>query len=429
MSTDSKNTFGNPWLQLVLGVTCMAAVASMQYGWTQFVDPIDARFHWGREAIQVSFTIFVAFETWLIPVEGYLVDRFGPRPMVLGGATLVACAWSLNSVAESLAQFYLAAAVGGIGTGAVYGTCVGTALKWFPRRRGLAAGMTAAGFGIGAAFSSAPIGNMIHSSGYQHTFLVFGLLQGLIAFTAAWGLRAAPQSYLGAAPKRSQSAHSFAPAQVLRSPLFWVLYLMFVLVAAGGLVMTASVAPMTRDLKIAKIPVDLLGLTMTAGVFALILQRVCDGLGRPFFGWVSDHIGRENTMAIAFVIGAVALFLLSHFGTHALVFVLVSALYFGVFGEIYSLFPAIQGDTFGARYAAANAGMLYTAKGVGALLVPVATAIAASGQWSTVFAIAITFNLVAAALGLLIVKPMRARHFAAIRAAAAGAAGPHTSEN
>ena len=354
-----------------------------------------------------------------MPVEGYLVDRFGPRPVVLCGALLIACAWALNSLANSLAIFYLAAAIGGTGTGAVYGTCVGNALKWFPNRRGLAAGLTAAGFGVGAAFTNAPIAHMIHVHGYQDAFLLFGLLQGAVAFVAAWGLLVAPQSYLGAAAKRSQSARSFTPAEVLRSPVFWMLYLMFVLVAAGGLIMTASVAPLARDLGVAKVPVSLFGVVMAAGVFALTLQRIFDGLGRPLFGWVSDHIGRENTMAIAFVIGALALFLVSHFGSDPTVFVLATALYFGVFGEIYSLFPATQGDTFGAKYAAANAGMLYTAKGTGALLVPLATAIAVSHGWHAVFDIAMTFNLVAAAIGLLICKAMRTRHFASIRAAQA----------
>ena len=414
---DSRSALGNPWVQLLLGVVCMAAVASMQYGWTQFVDPLDARFHWGRANIQVAFTIFVALETWLVPVEGYLVDRFGPRPVVLVGALLVASAWSLNSAAASLPVLYVAAAIGGTGTGAVYGTCVGNALKWFPGRRGLAAGLTAAGFGVGAAFTNAPIANMIQTAGYQHAFLFFGVLQGSIVLIVAGGLRIAPAAYLQAAPQRSQSPLSFTPAQVLRQPLFWLNYLMFVLVAAGGLVMTASVAPLARDLKVAKVPVDLFGLVIAAGVYALILQRIFDGIGRPFFGWVSDAIGREHTMAIAFTIGALALLTLTGAGTSPTVFVLATAVYFGAFGEIYSLFPAMQGDTFGARYAAANAGMLYTAKGAASLLVSPATRLAAVSGWHTVFAIAVTCNLVAAALGLFVVKPMRARHFARLKAA------------
>src|ERR1700733_14561486 len=412
----SDSVFANPWIQLTLGVICMASVANLQYGWTLFVNPIDAQYHWGRAAIQVAFTIFVLIETWLVPVEGYLVDRFGPRPVVFAGAILVPIAWSINSVADSLSLLYLGAALGGIGTGSVYGTCVGNALKWFPGRRGLAAGITAAGFGAGAALTVVPISKMIAAQGYQHAFLYFGILQGVIVLVMACGLLVAPPALVAATPRPNQAARSFTPTQVLRTPVFYVMYLMFVLVAAGGLMMTASIAPIAKDLKIEKIPVALFGLVMPALVFAITLNRIFDGVGRPFFGWVSDHIGRENTMAIAFVIGAGALFTLSQAGSNPVVFVLVTALYFGVFGEIYSLFPATQGDTFGAKYAAANAGMLYTAKGMGSLLVPYAAAMAASMGWHVVFMIAMGFNLVAAALGLFVLKPMRVRHFAATRA-------------
>jgi len=420
MAADSKSPtdsiFGNPWIQLVVGVVCMASVANLQYGWTLFVNPIDVRYHWGRAAIQFAFTIFVLIETWLVPIEGYLVDRFGPRPVVIAGAVLVGLAWMLNSVADSLSLLYLAAAIGGIGTGSVYGTCVGNALKWFPGRRGLAAGITAAGFGAGAAITVVPISKMIAASGYQHAFFFFGILQGLIVFVMAWGLLAAPPELVAAHPRPNQAAHSFKPTQVLRKPVFYVMYLMFVLVASGGVMMAASMGPIAKDLRIEKAPVDLLGLVMPALVFAITLNRVFDGVGRPFFGWVSDQIGRENTMAIAFVIGAGALFTLSQAGSNPVVFVLVTALYFGVFGEIYSLFPATQGDTFGAKYAAANAGMLYTAKGVASLLVPLAAATAASMGWNVVFTIAMSFNLLAAALGLFVLKPMRISHFAATRA-------------
>jgi MFS transporter, OFA family, oxalate/formate antiporter len=420
MSTDSNSVtnsiFAKAWVQLVLGIVCMAAVANMQYGWTLFVDPIDQQFHWGRTAIQVAFTIFVAIETWLVPVEGYLVDRFGPRPVVIGGGILVAIAWALNSTADSLGMLYFAAAVGGIGTGAVYGTCVGNALKWFPGRRGLAAGFTAAGFGAGAALTVAPISTMIATSGYQHAFLFFGLLQGAIVVVAALALLVAPASYLAAAPRPSISARSFTPTEVLQKPLFYVMYLMFFLVAAGGLVLIANMAPIAKDLKVAKLSVDLFGMTVVAGTFAIKLQRILDGIGRPFFGWLSDRIGRENTMAIAFLIGAAALYTVSQSGTNPLVFVLLTGLYFGVFGEIYSLFPATQGDTFGGKFAAANAGLLYTAKGAGALTVSFATAIGVSKGWSTVFAMAMTGNVIAAILALFVLKPMRARHFAAVRA-------------
>jgi OFA family oxalate/formate antiporter-like MFS transporter len=395
----------------MIGVVCMACVANLQYGWTLFVNPIDAKYHWGRSAIQVAFTIFVLIETWLIPVEGYLVDRFGPRWVVLAGGLLVAVAWILNAHADSLTLLYLGAVLGGIGTGCVYGTCVGNALKWFPGRRGLAAGITAAGFGAGAAITIGPISTMINTAGYERAFLEFGLIQGGLVFVMGWLLLLPPAQLAGAKVKPNQTAHGFTPIEVLRSPVFYVLYLMFVLIASGGLTMAASMAPIAKDLKIDKVPVELLGLTMPALVFALSLNRIFDGAGRPFFGWLSDQIGREHTMALAFFIGAAALFTLSQSGSNPVVFVLVTALYFGVYGEIFSLFPATQGDTFGSKYAAANAGMLYTAKGTGALLVPVAAGIAKVHGWGPVFSLAMTCNVIAGLLALLVLKPLRARHF------------------
>jgi OFA family oxalate/formate antiporter-like MFS transporter len=393
----------------------MACVANLQYGWTLFVNPIDAKYHWGRSAIQVAFTIFVLIETWLIPVEGYMVDRFGPRWVVIVGSILVTLAWVINSSASSLSALYFAAALGGIGTGCVYGTCVGNALKWFPGRRGLAAGITAAGFGAGAAITIGPIAAMINSAGYEQAFLVFGVIQGSIVFVMAWLLLVPPAQLVGAKVKPNQTSHGYTPVEVLRSPVFYVLYVMFVLVAAGGLTMAASMAPIAKDFKIDKVPVEMFGFVMPALVFALSLNRIFDGVGRPFFGWLSDQIGREYTMAIAFIIGAGALFTLSQSGSNPAVFVLVTALYFGVYGEIFSLFPATQGDTFGAKYAAANAGMLYTAKGAGALLVPVAAIIAKNHGWGSVFSIAMTFNVLAGLLALFVLKPMRTRHFAQSR--------------
>jgi OFA family oxalate/formate antiporter-like MFS transporter len=415
MQVSHKTFLSNPWVQLFIGVACMACVANLQYGWTLFVNPIDVKYHWGRSAIQVAFTIFVLIETWLVPVEGYLVDRFGPRWVVLGGGILIALAWVINSSASSLPILYLAAAIGGIGTGCVYGTCVGNALKWFPGRRGLAAGITAAGFGAGAALTIGPISTMINFAGYERAFLVFGLLQGGIVFLLGWLLMVPPAQLLRSAVKPNQTAHGYTPKEVLRSPVFYVLYLMFVLVASGGLTMAASMAPIAKDLKIEKIPVELFGFVMPALVFALSLNRILDGVGRPFFGWLSDRIGREYTMVLAFFIGAAALFTLGQSGNNAVVFVLATAIYFGVYGEVFSLFPATQGDTFGSRYAAANAGMLYTAKGVGALLVPVAAGIAKVHGWGVVFSVAMTFNVLAGLLALFALKPMRVRHFSRSR--------------
>jgi OFA family oxalate/formate antiporter-like MFS transporter len=426
----AKSPLANPWVQLIIGVICMACVANLQYGWTWFVDPINAKYHWGRAAIQATFVVFVAIETWLIPVEGYLVDRFGPRWVVLVGAVLVAAAWALNSVASSLAVLYLGAALGGIGTGCVYGTCVGNALKWFPGRRGLAAGVTAAGFGAGAALTVSPIKSMIDASGYEQTFMHFGLIQGGIVFVMAWLLIAPPPQVANVVVKKNQTAHGYTPIEVLRTPVFYVLYVMFFLIACGGLTMAASIASIAKDLKIDKVPVDLFGYVLPAAVFAVQLNRIFDGVGRPFFGWLSDQIGREYTMFLAFLIGGIALFSLQQSGANAVAFVVITAVYFGVYGEIFSLFPATSGDTFGAKYAASNAGMLYTAKGAGSLMVPFAALISQAYGWGAVFTTAMTFNIIAALLAVFVLKPMRVKHFAKSRAdfpQTAASTGPQTT--
>jgi MFS transporter, OFA family, oxalate/formate antiporter len=399
------------WLQLVAGIICMVMIANLQYGWTLFVSPIDEKYHWGRAAIQVAFTIFVLTETWLVPVEGWLVDRFGPKIVVFVGGVLVAIAWAMNSAADTLTMLYLAAAIGGIGAGGVYGTCIGNALKWFPDRRGLAAGLTAAGFGAGSALSIIPIQGMIQASGYEATFLWFGIGQGLVVIVLSLLLRA-PQA--GEAPPSTrlrQSARDYTPLEVLASPIFWVMYAMFVLVGAGGLMATAQLAPIANDFQIAKVPVSLLGLTLPALTFALSIDRVLNGLTRPFFGWVSDRIGRENTMFIAFSLEAIGIWLLSMFGQDPVLFVVLSGLVFFAWGEIYSLFPSTCTDVYGSRYATTNAGMLYTAKGTASLLVPLANVLAAaSGGWHLVFIVAALMNAAAAIMSLAVLKPLRAAH-------------------
>jgi MFS transporter, OFA family, oxalate/formate antiporter len=406
--------FGNPWTQLAIGLVCMACVANLQYAWTLFVNPIDDRFHWGRPAIQVAFTIFVLIETWLVPVEGYLVDRYGPRPVVLCGGVLIGLAWITNSAASSLPHLYLGAALGGIGTGAVYGTCVGNALKWFPKRRGVAAGITAAGFGAGAALTIVPISRMIQAEGYQHAYLVFGALQGMIVIAMAFGLRKAPAFLVDADSTIAHRARQFRPMEVAREPVFWVMYVMFVFVASGGLMFAASIASVAADFQIAALPVSLAGVVLPALTYAISLDRILDGFGRPFFGWLSDRIGREITMCIAFGLGAVALALLSLCSGHPSAFVIVSGCYFLVFGEIYSLFPATQTDTFGAKYAASNAGLLYTAKGTAALLVPIATIVVGLLGWHVIFYVGLTLNTAAAVMAIALLRPMRqafaARH-------------------
>ena len=402
------------WGQLVMGIVCMAMIANLQYGWTLFVNPIADKHGWSRAAIQVAFTIFVLTETWLVPIEGYLVDKFGPRPVVLAGGVLCALGWVLNSYADTLTMLYIAAAIGGIGAGAVYGTCVGNALKWFPDRRGLAAGLTAAGFGAGSALTIVPISAFIHSHGYEAAFLYFGLGQGLVVFVLALFLTRAPETRKMSGISSinvQQSKRDYSPSEVLRQPVFWVMYLMFVMVAAGGLMATAQLGPIAKDFKIGDIPVDIMGLVLPALTFALAIDRVLNGLTRPFFGWVSDQIGREPTMFIAFALEAVGILALYTFGQHPVAFVILTGLVFFAWGEIYSLFPSTCADTFGSKYAASNAGLLYTAKGTASLLVPLSSVLAAAtGSWHAVFIVASVMNAIAAILAWFVLRPMRRAH-------------------
>jgi OFA family oxalate/formate antiporter-like MFS transporter len=400
----------NRWMQLIAGIVCMVMIANLQYGWTYFVDPINARFHWGRTDIQIAFTIFVATETWLVPIEGWFVDRFGPRIVVMLGGIVVALAWTLNSYATTLPMLYAGAAIAGVGAGAVYGTCVGNALKWFGDRRGLAAGLTAAGFGAGAAATVVPIISVIKNYGYDRAFLWFGLGQGVVILILSQFLKApAPGEAPKAAPKVSQGARDFRPMEMLRTPLFWILYLMFVMVAASGLVVTAQVAPIARDYKIASLPVNFLFISSTVLVMAGIIDNILNGLARPTFGWVSDQIGRENTMAIVFTFGAGAYWALGTIGNSPWMFIATAGLVYFTWGEIYSLFPAICTDTYGAQYATTNAGLLYTAKGAASFLVPAASWLQSqTGSWHAVFTVAAVANIVVGAAALLIVKPMRA---------------------
>jgi OFA family oxalate/formate antiporter-like MFS transporter len=409
-SQAGTSPLGNPWVQLIIGVTCMVMIANLQYGWTLFVGPIDAKYHWGRASIQVAFTIFVVLETWLVPVEGYLVDRFGPRWITVIGGALCGIAWSINSVADSLPMLYFAAALGGIGAGGVYGTCIGNALRWFPGKRGLAAGLTAAGFGAGSALTIVPIANMIKVSGYQHTFLTFGLMQGIVVVVLGFLILAPPASLMMAPAKLAPGASHLQakPSEMVKTPVFWVMYAMFVMMATGGLMAVAQLAPIAKDFKVADVPVSLIGLTLPALTFALTIDRILNGLCRPFFGWVSDNIGRENTMFIAFTLEGVGILALANLGTNPMMFVILSGVVFFGWGEIYSLFPATVSDTFGTKFATANAGLMYTAKGTAALLVPYANVLSAkSGSWHLVFMLAAALNLVAAAMSILVLKPMR----------------------
>jgi OFA family oxalate/formate antiporter-like MFS transporter len=402
----------SPWVQLVFGVVCMAMVANLQYGWTIFVNPIDARYHWGKAAIQVAFTLFILLETWLVPFEAYLADRFGPRPLVMVGAFLIALCWIIYSRAATLSMLYVGAGIGGIGTGLVYGTCIGNAVKWFEKRRGLAAGLTAAGFGAGAALTIVPLTRSLNASGYQATLFKFALIQGSVVLIAALALRKPPKGMAvrRANPRLVQTQVDSTPLETLRSPLFWIMYAAFVLVAAPGLMVTAQLAPIASNFGIAKVPVSLLGFTIPALAFALPLNNLMNGFGRPLFGWLSDVIGRESTLCLTFLAAGLALVSLGMFGRNPAGFVILAALVFLTWGDIYSIFPALTSDQFGRKYASTNYALLYTAKGCAALFVPLGSVIALrTGSWFTTLLVAAMADIVAAFLMIGVVRPLRLR--------------------
>ena len=400
------------WAQLASVIVCMVMIANLQYGWTLFVNPIAKAHGWSIAAIQFAFSIFIALETWLTPIEGWIVDilgpRRGPKLVVAFGGIMVAAGWIVNSFADSLTLLYLGAVIGGIGGGAVYATSVGHAVKWFPDRRGLAVGLTAAGYGAGAALTVIPIRYVIASSGYEAAFFWFGLIQGVVVFVLAWLLRGPePSEVSTAAPKVMQSARSSTPLEVLLSPVFWLLYVMFVMVSGSGLMATAQIAPIAGDFGVANTVFLLGGTTITV---ALIVDNVANGAARPLFGWISDNIGREYTMAIAFTLGALAYWLLGSLGTAPWAFAVFAALIFLTWGEIFSLFPSTCTDTFGPKFATVNLSLLYTAKGASAFLTPLANIVKeATGGWQMVFMVTTLMNLAVVALALFVLRPLRQR--------------------
>jgi OFA family oxalate/formate antiporter-like MFS transporter len=349
-------------------------------------------------------------ETWLVPVEGWAMDKFGPRPVVMFGAVLVATAWVLNSMADSLELLYFAAVVGGVGAGCVYGTCVGNALKLFPDKRGLAAGLTAAGFGAGAAITVIPISNMVKTGGYQQAFFTFGLLQGAVILVLALFLVRAPLKAAASAINKINplARHNYTSKEMLKTPVFWLLYVCFVLVAAGGIMAAAQIAPIAKDYGVAGLPLDVFGSTMPLLTLVLVMDNLCNGFTRPLTGWISDKLGRENTMLLVFTGEGIAILGLMQFGHNPIGFMIFAPMIFLCWGEIFSIFPAVSGDTFGTKYAAANFGFLYTAKGTASLLVPLASVLKAStGSWVAVLWVAAIMSITAAVVARFVICPMR----------------------
>ena len=401
------------WGQLIMGIICMAMIANLQYGWTLFVTPMQAKNQWGLTGIQLAFSIFVVVETWLVPVEGWLVDKFGPRPVIAGGAILAAIGWVMNSYASSLTELYTAAVISGLGAGCVYGTCVGNALKWFPDKRGLAAGLTAAGFGAGAAVTVIPIANMIKTSGYQDTFFFFGLLQGAVIFIIAMLMsKPVPPKGVVAASRLVMTKVDYTVSEMIRTPVFWLTYVLFVAVAAGGLMATAQIGPIAKDYGLANLPMSFFGGVLPLLTMTLAIDNLANGFTRPLCGFVSDRIGRENTMMIVFCGEGLALLGMMKFGHNPIAFMTFAALIFLCWGEIFSIFPALVADTFGIKNAAGNAGTMYTAKGTAALLVPLASALSAGGNWDRVFIVTAAITITAGILAKLVLAPLRRKTIA-----------------
>ena len=421
----------NRWVQLIAGVIAMMAIANLQYAWTLFTKPLQSHLNVKLSMIQLAFTLFILVETWLVPFEGYLVDKIGPRMMLGVGGLLVGAGWVGSGYTETLRGLYFWYALGGIGAGVVYGGTIGNALKWFPDHRGLCVGFTAGAYGIGTALTVAPIAAMIKRSGYQHTFVWFGILQGTVCLLAALFLAKPPRGWSppGWAQKEAlvkakvrSSAVDMTPWQMVSTGSFWVVYLMMTMVAFGGLVVTAQLNPMAASYKVDKMVV--FG-GMTALVIAIEVDRLLNGVTRPFWGWVSDHIGRENTMFIAFMAEAAAVFALLQLIHKPLWFILLSGLCFFAWGEIFSLFPAITGDLFGKTWATTNYGIVYTAKGTASIFAGFGAAwlFEKTGAWSRVFWVMIACDVAAALLALFWLKPVAARTIAKADAMAA-AAGP-----
>ncbi|OYW59738.1 MAG: oxalate/formate MFS antiporter [Rhizobiales bacterium 17-65-6] len=401
----------NRWLQLIAGVVCMVAAANIQYSWTLFVPEIQNAHGWSRASIQVAFTVFVVVQTWLTPIEGYFIDKYGPRVVVLIGGVFTGLSWIMNSYASSLTGFYVGAAIGGIGVGCVYATCVNSALKWFPDKRGLAVGLTAAGYGSGTVLTIMPIANMLKTTSYQDVFFLFGLIQGAVILLAAGFLRAPQKGEVVFSSSVAQSRRDYTLGEALRTPVFYVMLGMFICTVTGGLMAVAQLGVIAEDLGVKKVEVNLYFFAMAALPFALMLDRILNGISRPLFGWISDHIGREKTMFFAFAMEGIGIVALGTFGHNPWAFIILSGIVFLAWGEVYSLFSATAADTFGSAHVGKIYGVLYCAKGVAALLVPVANLIMeASGSWATVLYIVAAMDLTAAFAALFVLKPMLARH-------------------
>jgi oxalate/formate antiporter len=403
------------WMQLILGVICMMSISSSQYVWTLFTKPLATALDVKLPELQITFSILIVIQTFFSPFQGFLVEKFGPRLLLSIGAILTGASWILASYASSIGMLYLTyGGLGGIGTGIIYVGVVGLMVKWFPDKRGFACGMAAAGYGMGALLTTFPVATSLAERGYQETLQWFGLMLGLLGLVAAQGMRRPPnlveQTAIQAVAPRT--GRDVPPLDMLKTPLFWLLFLMMTLMSTSGLMVISQMASFAKDFGVANAVV----FGTAALPLALTIDRFTNGLTRPFFGWVSDRLGRENTMILAFGGEAIAMMLWFTTRDNALLFVLLSGVVFFGWGEIFSLFPSILTDSFGEKHGTTNYGFLYMAQGVGSIFGgPLAAQLhEVTGSWMPVFALVITCDLLTALLAYVALKPLRRRAFAVI---------------
>jgi oxalate/formate antiporter len=409
--------YWNRWAQLVLGLIAMMSISSQQYVWTLFTGPLNQKLGTTLAELQWTFSLLIILQTWCSPLQAYLVDRFGPRLLISVGALLSGGGWVLSAYVDNIwALYFTYGIICGFGTGIIYVGIIGLMMRWFPDRRGLATGLAAAGYGFGAIFTSFPIDSMIKSSGYAHTLVVWGIILGAIGIVAAQWMRVPadgwlPDGYSPAAATTIQTKRSYTPREMLQNPVFWLLFIMMSMMSTSGLMVVSNVGPFAKEYKVA----DVLVLGMAALPLSLTLSRFTNGLTRPFFGWVSDQIGREMTMFIAFSLECVAILVLFAFIDHPALFVVLTGVVFFGWGEIFSLFPSTLTDTFGPKYAATNYGFLYIAQGVGSILGGPAAAYIKemTGSWNAVFLIVAALDLITALLAITALRSMRTRHIKA----------------
>jgi OFA family oxalate/formate antiporter-like MFS transporter len=402
------------WVQLLLGLICMVVISSPQYVWALFTQPLTTALESSLPELQLTFSILIVVQTFLSPWQGVLVDHFGPRALLSLGALITGLSWILAAQVSSLPMLYLTyGLLGGIGTGIVYVGVIGHMVQWFPDKRGLATGVVAAGYGIGALLTTFPIATVLHESSYQDALTRFGLAFGVVGLIAAQGLRRPNAAWRLAWNQKERALRGAAasvpidvhPVEMLHTRVFWLMFAMMTMMSTTGLMVTSQMGAFTRDFGIA----DVLVFGLPLLPLALSLDRITNGATRPFFGWISDRFGRENTMLIAFALEGTAMTLWLLTRESPILFVLLSGLVFFGWGEIFSLFPSTLTDTFGTKHATANYGCLYMAQGVGSVLGgPVAALLHQStGSWIPVFAVIITMDFATALLAIAALKPMR----------------------